>query len=78
MTKQKLVEAVVEDVKSTDILILHIDMQAHSEVDAFTMAQALHDKTGAFVAILRPGESIEQLPEEGARRLWRTLQERFG
>ncbi len=65
-------------IRSTDTIILRIRHGAvHSVNDAMTMAQALHDETGALVLLLGHDESIENLSKEAAHALYKALGKRF-
>lgn len=65
-------------VKSTDVVILRVRHgMAQSFDETALVADTLAKETGALVILLGPDETLSNLPEEEARKLWAKLHERF-
>ena len=64
-------------IKSTDMIVLRTGPDEQI-TGVYRAAERLHAQTGAVLLVLPYGSSIEHLAEEEARRLWQTLNRRFG
>lgn len=70
-------------IKSTDLIIIRVGKKDPGSIyyremdEALYIATVITGDTGALVLVLEQGTTIEQLPEEEARKLYQGLRERF-